>query len=124
MRKTIEINKDLKELGYKFYASELNGELSTETNGYYFCITPSDNVLYVQLGDFGYGYNISLQYVPSRQNGSGCRDNTLPDVSEITEDVLVKAETANVRFAHKLGAKLFENSQKFIDSYWTKLIKI
>ena len=53
-------------------------------------ITPNNSWLYVDHGEYG-GFNVSYEYQPSRDFGTGCRYNN-DALSEITVDTLVKAE--------------------------------
>ena len=115
----------MKQAGYKVYATKGRDFISTERSrgGWVFAITPSDNVLYVQRGEFG-GWEISLQYKPSRNNGSGCRANDNQPYSTITADVLAEAERENLAFARKLRATLYKSSEEWKRGYWTELVQL
>lgn len=118
MKNTIET---LKNNGYAVYAAVgRDGRLSSDEGRYVFAITPSDNVLYVQRGYFG-GWEVSLQYKPSRENGSGCRANDKQPYSEITLDALQEAERENLIFAGSLNAPLYKSSEEWKRGYWTEL---
>ncbi|NCB43595.1 MAG: hypothetical protein EOM59_13395 [Clostridia bacterium] len=120
-----EAIKTMKENGYQVFAtkSSVRGSLSNVEGGWVFAVSPSGNVLYVQNDWFG-GYTVSLQYVPSRKNGSGCRDNTFDVFGEITVDNLQKAERANVNFAHKLGAVLYSSAEAWKEKYHGELVEL
>ena len=118
-----EIIKTLKENGYKAYASQLKEGLSTENGGWVFAVTPSNNILYIQRGQFG-GWEISLEYKPSRKNGSGCRANDTQPYSTVTVETLQETERENLSFARKLGATLYKTPEEWINGYWTKLIEM
>ena len=113
----------LKQNGYTVYASKHNKGLSSDTSEYVFAITPSDNVLYVQRGRFG-GWEISLQYQPSRKNGSGCRANEKQPYNAITKEVLEEAERENLAFARELHATLYKSSDEWKRGYWTELVQL
>jgi hypothetical protein len=117
------IIETLKQNGYTVYASKhRDGVLSSDKDGYVFAITPDDNVLYIQHG-LG-GWEISLQYVPSRENGSGCRTNDMQPYNTITADVLAEAERENLAFARKLRAPLYKSSADWKRKYWAELIQL
>jgi hypothetical protein len=113
----------LKQAGYTVYAAKHSDGLSSETSGYVFAITPSDNVLYVQRGNFG-GWEISLQYPPTRKNGTGCRDNEGQPYAAVTLDVMQGAEQRNLRFARELHAMLYKSSEEWKSKYWTELVQL
>lgn len=113
----------MKQAGYTVYAASHRDGLSSDTSGYVFAITPNDNILYVQRGYFG-GWEISLQYKPSRNNGSGCRANDNQPYSTITADVLAEAERENLAFARKLRAALYKSSEDWRRGYWTELVQL
>ena len=79
---------------------------------YFFVITPKDNVLYVQHGEWT-GLDVSLQYRPGRETGRGCRCNDDP-VYHFDEETLKRLEANGLAFAHKLKAKMFNSSDEYI----------
>ena len=85
---------------------------------YAFITTPSDNVLYIQRGDFG-GWTFSLQYEPSKGTGSGCAcfDEA---VFNLDLSTIQKAETEGINFARRLKAKMYKASDEFYSNYWDK----
>lgn len=120
-----DVIKTMKENGYRVFAtkSSVRDSLSNVEGGWVFTVSPAGNVLYVQNDWFG-GYTVSLQYVPSRKNGSGCRDNTFDVFGEITVENLQKAEQANVNFARKLGATLYPSAEAWKEKYWGELVEL
>lgn len=120
MKSTIEA---MKKAGYTVYAANHRDGLSSDTSNYVFAITPSDNVLYVQRGRFG-GWEISLQYKPSRENGSGCRANDSQPYHELTLAALQEAERENLAFARELRATLYKSSEEWKRGYWTELVQL
>ena len=113
----------MKKAGYTVYAANHRDGLSSDTSGYVFAITPNDNVLYVQRGEFG-GWEISLKYTPSRKNGSGCRANDMQPYAEITPAILEEAERENLKFAQQLRATLYKSSDEWKRGYWTELVQL
>ena len=77
-------------------------------------ITPSDNVLYVQWEWIGWRF--SFCYVPSRNNGSGCRciKQAFP---EVNASVVLQNEQEGLAHARKLKATLFKSSKDFFDAW-------
>jgi hypothetical protein len=122
MKQAIET---MKRAGYKVYATKGHDFISTERSrgGWVFAITPNDKVLYVQRGEFG-GWEISLQYTPSRQHGSGCRANDMQPYAEITPATLEDAERENLKFARQLRATLYKSSEDWRRGYWTELVQL
>ena len=71
-------------------------------------LTKNKNLLYVQNDYFG-GVSFSLQYTPSRENGSGCgAGEERQDPNNINIDAI---EKSGLNFAHRLGAKLLTSEQ-------------
>jgi len=103
-----------KENGYRAF------ENTRSDSAYGWIITPQNNIIYIQKGYF-WGYDMSLQYVPSRENGSGCSCNE-ESLTEIRLDILVDMENKGLNFARKLGAQLYSKSQveKYFSNYWDK----
>lgn len=122
MKQAIET---MKQAGYKVYATKGRDFISTERSrgGWVFAITPSDNVLYIQRGEFG-GWEISLQYTPSRKNGSGCRANDMQPYAELTPAILEEAERENLKFAQQLRAPLYKSSEDWRRGYWKELVQL
>lgn len=120
-----EAIKTMKENGYQVFATKasIRDSLSNLDGGWVFAISPNGNVLYIQNDYYG-GYTVSLQYVPSRKNGSGCRDNTIAPFGEITIENLQKAEQANVDFACKLGANLYPSAGAWKEKHWGELVEL
>lgn len=119
MKTVTKILEMAKENGYRSFES------TREEADYGWMITPNNNILYIQKGDFGYGYNMSLQYAPSKQKGSGCRCNE-DTISEITVETLKKMEMEGLKLAIKLKAKLYTENEvnEYFSKYWdTKNVK-
>jgi hypothetical protein len=83
---------------------------------YFYIITPSDNVLYIQNGDFS-GLNASLEYIPSRNTGSGCRCNDEPFYT-IDAATLKELERDGMKFARRLNAHFYTGSAAWLAKYW------
>ncbi|WP_270324952.1 hypothetical protein [[Eubacterium] hominis] len=96
----------LKEYGYEIYASE---------NRYYnwfFVVTPNKNILYIQKGDL-FGFNVSLEYIPSNEYGSGCACNDNDeDVKYMDLQTIQELEKEGLELAHELGAQLYKNIEQ------------
>lgn len=108
-----EVLEMAKQNGYRSF------ENTREDASYGWVITPSNNILYIQKGDFGYGFNMSLQYVPSKNNGSGCRCNE-KELFEIDINTLKQMEAEGLTFARKLKAELYNENQvlNYFVKYW------
>lgn len=85
---------------------------------YGWIITKKDNVLYIQRGYFG-GYDFSLEYKPSENNGRGCRCNK-ESVFSITSETFEKMEVEGLNFAKELKANLYKTSEEYFEKYWDK----
>ena len=99
--------------GYKCYE---------HNDGYYhygFLITPNNNILYIQGGDYGYGVRFSLQYKPSAKTGSGCSCND-DAITEVNIKTLEKLEKAGLNFARRLKATLYNTPDEWLDNYWDR----
>ena len=121
---TQEIIDTLKINGYTVYAGkDKDGSTTDKTSGYVFAISPKNNVLYVQEDYFG-GYYVSLQYVPSRKNGSGCHDNTIENAWTVTPEFMQKSENGCLQFARKLGAELYKTPEQWKNKYWHELVEL
>lgn len=73
-----------------------------------YLVTPDDNVLCVNQGDFG-GIRFTLKYVPSKSNGSGCSCMD-KEFYSVDMDTIKEAEKEGLKFADKLHAKLYKDS--------------
>ncbi len=75
-----------------------------------YIIFPDETIMYVQCGYF-WGYDFGIKYIPSRETGNGCSchgDN--PDsipTSEITWEKILELKAEGLKFAKKLGAKMY-----------------
>ena len=89
-RKDLEINF------YKELANELSEQgfrsflYDKDDSAWLYVVTPNDSWLYIDKDLFS-GYNITFEYVPSKDFGSGCRVNEDP-LHEITAETLLEAE--------------------------------
>jgi hypothetical protein len=105
---------ELSKNGYKCYMVDRDGFL------YGFMVTPSDNVLYVQRNEWAYrGWDFAFEYVPSKENGTGCGclEDPTPDMSIET---VQRAEKEGNGFASRLHATRYKNSEAWLKSYWKK----
>lgn len=107
------INQVLKIEGYKIFRNP-------ERN-YFFVVTPSDNILYIE-NNYFFGLNISLQYIPSQKTGSGCSclDSSDGYTGELTKESLIRFENNGLNFARRLHANLYKSSNDFFNNYWEK----
>lgn len=111
-----KIVEELKKEGYKVYKIEPKYAYD---NAYYFVITPSDNILYVEKGYY-YGWKVALEYIPSNC-GTGCSCNKDDEpVEEITLDNIKELEAEGLEFAKKLNAPMYKNSSQWLNKYWDK----
>lgn len=92
---------------------------------YGWMITPSGNLLYIQTGHWGYGFDISLLYVHTVKNGSGCRCNE-ETLTSVDLDTLKAMENAGLAFAKQLKAQLYTERQvnEYFDDYWGNVIEL
>lgn len=93
----IELAKELKPLGYRCFLYD------KDTSNWLSIITPDDSWLEIFHGDFG-GYNITYEYVPSRDFGTGCRCNENA-LGEITHEVLQNA----LRYGKSFSSNTWHN---------------
>lgn len=87
-------------------------------SAYGYMITPKGNVMYVQTGDWG-GWQFGIQYVPSRQTGTGCTcfEDT---VFEVDLDTLERAENEGLAFAKKIKAKHYSSPEEWLSNVWNR----
>lgn len=85
--------KEIKPQGFKCFLYD------EDTSAWLYIITPNNSWLYVDNGEYG-GYNITYEYEPSRDFGSGCRYND-GALYEITADTLIKAEKYGKSYGHR-----------------------
>ena len=88
-----ELAKEIKPQGFKCFL------YNEDTSAWLYIITPNNSWLYVDNGEYG-GYNITYEYEPSRDFGSGCRYND-DALYEITADTLIKAEKYGKSYGHR-----------------------
>lgn len=85
---------------------------------YSYVITPSDNILYIQRDSFEWrGWTVTLKYVPSQKNGSGCQCLEEP-FETITKEVILQNEVEGLQFARKLKAVLYKSSAEYFKKTW------
>ena len=111
----VEFMRELAKDGYKSY---LHND-STDGYLYGYLITPSDTVMYVQRGDYGYGWTFSIQYKPSKNNGSGC-GCLANHIDDLSLAVIQQAEREGLAFANRLNATHYKNSAEWLKGYWDK----
>lgn len=79
-------------------------------------LTEKVNVLYIQRDSFKWrGWTFSLRYKPSKKNGSGCECFEEP-LQEVSYDDILRAEMEGLEFARKLGATLYTDGRKELES--------
>lgn len=88
-----ELAKEIKSQGFRCFLYD------EDTSAWLYIITPNNSWLYVDNGKYG-GYNITYEYEPSRDFGSGCRYND-DALYEITADTLIKAEKYGKSYGHR-----------------------
>jgi uncharacterized protein (DUF1330 family) len=113
--KLTEAMQELTKHGYRCF-------IQPEDSDYLYghVITPSDNVMYVQRDSYEWrGWTFSIQYQPSKNNGSGCGclEDPTPDLSLATWQ---KAEREGLAFAARLRATLYKSSADWYKRLWNK----
>ncbi len=86
-----------------------------EEYSYFFVVTPKNNVLCISRA-MSFGLDCALKYVPSKENGHGCRCNNEP-FHEVTKELLETLENEGMKFASSLGAKLYKDPATFFGHY-------
>lgn len=88
----------------------------------YGIMTDGESIVYVQFGECGsYNFVTSFEYVPSRENGSGCQ--TLESgyaYNGLSMDVFVEAVEYGKNYVKKHGAKLYRNFEHFFEDIFRK----
>lgn len=107
----IKILKLAKENGCEVYITPAE---SNYDYGYIFF--PDDVIMYIQNGDF-WGWDFSIQYIPSRETGTGCRCNE-ESITSIDWDGLLKQKAEGLKFAQKLKARLYKSADEFKRNRW------
>jgi len=112
-KELVDAMENLSKEGFKCFILKENSNYM-----YGYVVTPKDNIIYIQRDTFNWrGWTFSLQYVPSRQTGSGCQCLEEP-VHEINAEIILQAEQEGLKFARKLKAKLYNSSQEFFENKW------
>ena len=88
-----ELANEIKSQGFRCFLYD------EDTSAWLYIITPNNSWLYVDSGEYG-GYNITYEYEPSRDFGSGCRYND-DALYEITVDTLIKAEKYGKSYGYR-----------------------
>ena len=88
-----ELAKEIKSQGFRWFLYD------EDTSAWLYIITPNNSWLYVDYGEYG-GYNITYEYEPSRDFGSGCCYND-DALYEITADTLIKAEKYGKSYGYR-----------------------
>jgi hypothetical protein len=117
MNKT-ELMDMLVKNGYRVYES--SNERTGEQYDWLHVLTPSNAILYIQPDKWG-GYTVTFEYVPSKENGTGCRcDDDPHDISSIEE--IQQLEQSGRDFARRLRVKEYWASwEQFAKKNWTVL---
>lgn len=84
---------------------------------YGYIFTPSDNVMYVDWAPYR-GFHVSLQYVPTRSNGSGCSSRS--EISDLTLELLQNIEKECELYAGALDAEMYSSPESWYNKYWNK----
>ena len=84
---------------------------------YGYIFTPSNNVMYVDWAPYR-GFHVSLEYVPTRSNGSGC--SVKDEISELDIDLLKQLEKDCELYAGTLGAQMYTSPKEWYSKYWNK----
>lgn len=115
----IEILKLAKENGCECYITP-----GDDAYDYGFIIFPDDVVMYIQNGDF-WGFDFTIEYIPSRQNGSGCRCNE-ESITVVDWDELLHQKADGLAYARKLGARFYPSAATFKAKLWNfdKMVQI
>ena len=112
-KELVDAMENLSKEGFKCFILKENPSYM-----YGYVVTPNDNIIYIQRDSFNWrGWTFSLQYVPSRKNGSACQCLEEP-VQEINKEIILQAEQEGLKFARKLRAKLYHSSQEFFENKW------
>ena len=98
--------------GYKCYM------VNSNYYHYGFMITPNNNILYIQAGDF-WGVDIALQYKPGPKTGTGCRCNE-ESLNKVTLKTLQQMEKEGLKFARRLKAVFYKNPAEWLENYWDR----
>lgn len=105
---------------YKELAHEIKNDgfrcflYNKDFSAWLYIITPDNSWLYVGKNCY-FGFDISYQYTPSRECGSGCRYNEEP-LFEITKETLLDAEKYGKSFKCKNGRK-YSFPKHYTDGY-------
>lgn len=108
--------KEFTDAGYRVFESV--NKNTGEVYGWYHILTPNGNILYAQYDRFE-GWLIALEYRPSRENGSGCMDNTEKAPYDLTVEYAARMEISNLMFSGKMkGIKLYSTFEEFSNENW------
>lgn len=88
-----ELAEKIKKEGFRCFL------YNEDRSAWLYIITPNNSWMYVDNSDFG-GFNLTYNYVPSRDFGSGCRCNEKA-LSDITSEDLLKAEQYGKSFGYR-----------------------
>ena len=98
--------------GYRCYICK------DKSYSYGFLMSPAGNLFEVDY-DFSKGFNVSLSYCPTHENGSGCScNNAIPFYPENFSNI----ENSGLVFAKSLHAR-FYTSEQILDHVKTDLVK-
>lgn len=115
----VAILKMAKENGCECYVTP-----GDDAYNYGFIIFPDEVVMYLQNGDF-WGYDFSIEYIPSREHGSGCRCNE-ESITVVDWDELLHQKAEGLAYARKLGVRLYPSAATFKAKHWNfdKMVQI
>lgn len=88
-----ELAMEIKPHGFRCFLYD------NDTSAWLYIITPNNSWLYLDNGTYG-GFDITYNYEPSRDFGSGCRCNE-EALYEITVDTLARAEQYGKSYGHR-----------------------
>ena len=77
---------------------------------------PIDTIMCIELGDF-WGWNFSIEYIPSKETGVGCRCNE-DSICEIDWEELLHQRKEGLEFAGRLNASLYTSAESFKKKHW------
>lgn len=88
-----ELAEEIKPLGFRCFL------YNEDTSAWLYVVTPNNSWLYVDNAEYS-GFNITYEYVPSKEFGTGCRCNENA-LYEITADTLFAAEQYGKTYGHR-----------------------
>ena len=91
---------------------------------YGYMIFPDGIVMYIQNGDF-LGWDFSIEYIPSRETGTGCFCNE-ESITSIDWNGLLEQKADGLKFAKELKARFYKSADEFKAKRWNfgKMVQI